>query len=145
MTIHLIKLCVGAESIEDLASWQTERLAGMKKRGEEAMLRHTTRQMPRRRDEILQGGSLYWVIKGEIACRQRILDLRARVDAEGIERCDICLDAPIIRVDPRPRGPFQGWRYFLDKDVPADLDLQSDGEAALPEQIRRELRSLGVV
>ncbi len=145
MALHLIKLCVGADSVDDLLSWQTQRLADMKRRGVEVMLRHTTRQMPRRRDDILDGGSLYWVIKGEIACRQRVVDLRARVDVEGIERCDICLGSETIRVDPRPRGPFQGWRYFKAEDAPADLGADFGGAHEFPETLRRELRTLGVL
>jgi len=145
MALHLIKLCVGADSVDDLLSWQKQRLADMKRRGVEVMLRHTTRQMPRRRDDILDGGSLYWVIKGEIACRQRVVDLRARVDDEGIERCDICLDSATILVDPRPRGPFQGWRYFKTEDAPADLGASGGDAPEFPETLRRELRALGVL
>lgn len=145
MTLHLIKLCVGADSVDDLLSWQKQRLADMRRRGVEVMLRHTTRQMPRRRDEVLDGGSLYWVIKGEIACRQRVIDLRGRVDDDGIERCDICLDSLTVRVDPRPRGPFQGWRYFTADDAPADLAAGAGEADKFPDHLRRELRTLGVL
>src|SRR6185436_2179658 len=99
MALHLIKLCVGAESIVDLEDWVAMRVRDA---GEHA---HTTRMMPRRREEILAGGSLYWIIKGQLSCRQGILDLRARRDAEGVSCCDIVLEPLIIPVDPRPRGP----------------------------------------
>lgn len=143
MPLHLIKLCVGADSIEDLVSWQKERLAAKKRAGEELLLKHTTRQMPKRRDDVLDGGSLYWVIKGVLSCRQRIVDLRAFTDGEGIERCDICLDPETVRVIPRPRGPFQGWRYLEAKDAPPDLDLKG-GIAEMPDALRMELQRLGV-
>jgi hypothetical protein len=143
MPLHLIKLCVGADSIEDLVAWQTDRLAAKKRAGEELLLKHTTRQMPKRRDEILAGGSLYWVIKGVLCCRQTIVDLRAFRDAEGIERCDICLAPDTIRVNPRPRGPFQGWRYLEPKDAPPDLDMRG-GIAEMPDALRMELQRLGV-
>jgi hypothetical protein len=145
MTIHLIKLAVGAESFESLVAWQVERLAEKRWRGEEVMLKHTTRQMPRRRADVLAGGSLYWVVKGLITCRQRIIDLRATVDSEGIECCDICLDPLVVRVDPRPRGPFQGWRYFEVKDAPPDLTSLPEGVADMPHDMRIELQRLGVL
>lgn len=145
MPLHLIKLCVGVDSVDELVGWQKRRLVDMKKRGEEVLLRHTTRQMPRKRDDILGGGSLYWVVRGEIACRQMILDLRARVDEEGIERCDICLSPETVRVDPRPHRPFQGWRYLQAADAPKDLGNSASGGSEFPEELRRELRALGVL
>ena len=80
MALHLIKLCVGCDSIEDLRAWQKQRLAQLKKRGRKAELTHTTRMVPKRRDEVLDGGSLYWVIKGYVAVRQRLVDIRPFVD-----------------------------------------------------------------
>lgn len=145
MPQHLIKLCVGVESVEELIDWQRRRLADMERLGVEVLLRHTTRQSPRRREDILAGGSLYWVIKGEIACRQAILDLRSAIDDEGVERCDICLAPETVKVEPRPRGPFQGWRYLAAEDAPPDLQHDSSTPGALPESMRRELRNLGVV
>ena len=77
MTLHIIKLCVGAESIEDLAQWQAKRIKEQKKRGvKKPQLMHITRMTPKRKDEVLDGGSLYWVIKGQIAVRQKLLDLK---------------------------------------------------------------------
>lgn len=145
MALHLIKLCVGVETVDELIAWQRQRLEDMARRGIEEILRHTTRQKPRRREEVLAGGSLYWVIKGEIACRQTIIDLRPRLDEEGIERCDICLSAETIRVNPRLRGPFQGWRYLQAADAPADLGQHSGGFFDCPEDMRRQLRELGVL
>lgn len=136
--LHLIKLCVGAESVADLAAWISARVASA---GRHA---HTTRMMPRRRQELLAGGSLYWVIKGELCCRQRILDLCPVMDTEGVSRCDIVLDPDLVCVDPRPRGPFQGWRYFAAKDAPPDLP-QAGGDGDLPLPLLRELRTIGVV
>jgi hypothetical protein len=145
MTLHLIKLAVGADSFEDLVAWQQQRLADKRRRGEELVLKHTTRQMPKRRDEILDGGSLHWVIKGWLCARQRVVDLRAFTDAEGIERCDICLDPETIRLDPRPRGPFQGWRYLEPKDAPPDLASLGKGVVEMPDDMRQELQRLGVL
>ncbi|MDQ0472908.1 DUF1489 family protein [Labrys wisconsinensis] len=139
MALHLIKLCVGAESIADLEEWIAERVAAA---GEHV---HTTRMTPKRREEILDGGSLYWVIRGELNCRQAILDLRAVVDAEGISRCGILLDPRVVPVDPRPRGPFQGWRYFEAKDAPPDLAGPGEAADELPMELRRELRLIGLI
>ena len=145
MPLHLIKLCVGAESIEDLTSWQKERLAERKRRGEEVLLKHVTRQMPKRRDDVLDGGSLYWVIKGEIAAREKIIAIEPFRDKDGIGRCRLVMQPKVIAVSPRPMRPFQGWRYFADTDVPPDLRSAGAGVAAMPEPLRRELRELGLL
>lgn len=143
MALHLVKLCVGAESIRDLEEWIAERLAEKQARGEPVEQFHTTRMVPTRAGELLDGGSLYWVIKGEIACRQQLLDVRPFVDAEGVRRCRLVLDPVVRRVEPRPRGPFQGWRYLQANEAPPDLGTGTD--AALPEELRRELRTLGLL
>jgi hypothetical protein len=139
MTLNLIKLCVGAESIADLEEWIGLRL---RLSGEQI---HTTRMMPKNREAILGGGSLYWVIKGQLSCRQRILDLRARRDEDGISRCDIVLDPTVVPVDPRPRGPFQGWRYFSAADAPPDLAGRGATDAELPLELQQQLRAIGLV
>ncbi|MDQ0394065.1 DUF1489 family protein [Labrys monachus] len=139
MTLHLIKLCVGAESIADLEEWIALR---MRMSGEQI---HTTRMMPKNREAILDGGSLYWVIKGQLSCRQRILDLRARRDEEGISRCDILLEPRVVPVDPRPRGPFQGWRYLSAADAPPDLSGLGAPDGELPLELQQQLRAIGLV
>lgn len=144
MPLHILKLCVGAESIQDLEQWIAESLASHAARGEPAEQFHTTRMVPTRTDELLNGGSLYWVIKGEVACRQRLVAIRPFVDGDGIRRCHLVLDPVVHKVMPRPNRPFQGWRYLADKDVPADLGTTGD-EAPLPDHLRRELRSLGLI
>ncbi|QIB32335.1 DUF1489 family protein [Ancylobacter pratisalsi] len=144
MPLHLLKLCVGAESIQDLEEWIAESLSSRAARGEPAEQFHTTRMVPTRTDELLDGGSLYWVIKGEVACRQRLVAIRPFVDGDGIRRCHLVLDPAVHKVVPRPHRPFQGWRYLAAKDVPADLGAAGD-DTLLPEHMRRELRSLGLI
>ena len=142
MTLHLIKLCVGAESIADLAEWQAERRAERAKRGERAENFHVTRQTPKRAAELLDGGSLYWVIKGQIAVRQRLLELR-QIVREGEPRCALILDSELVPVLRRHHRPFQGWRYLKPEDAPRDLRR---GEAAeMPEELRAELVALGLI
>ena len=101
--------------------------------------------LPTRKDELLDGGSLYWVIRGEIACRERLLDIRPFVDKEGIKRCRLVMSGKVVPVMPRPRGPFQGWRYLPAKEAPADLSKGAKSVAQLPEKLRRELRELGLL
>src|SRR5438067_6446403 len=118
MALHLIKLSVGTDSIEDLEDWIKLKLKEKKKRGEQKPERiHTTRMMPKRAEEILGGGSIYWVIKGEILCRERILAIRPIVDKAGIGRCQLVLDPVCVPVRPRPYRAFQGWRYLAAKDA----------------------------
>jgi len=142
LTLHIIKLCVGCDSIEDLREWQTERLRSFKKRGQKPELKHTTRMVPKRREEILDGGSLYWVIKGYVAVRQRLLDIRPFVDKEGVSRCHLVYDKEIVMVSPRPRRAFQGWRYLEGKEAPPDIRTVRGG---LPEKLQRELAELGLL
>jgi hypothetical protein len=145
MPLHLIKLSVGTDSVEDLEDWIKRKLKEKKKRGQKAERIHTTRMVPKRTEELLAGGSIYWVIRGQIMCRERILDIRPFVDKDGIGRCRLVLDPKCVLVEPRPFRAFQGWRYLQDKDAPRDLDRAAPGAAAMPEPLRRELRELGLL
>lgn len=145
MPLHLLKLCVGCDSIADLEGWIEEMrlLAGRLGRAYEQ--RHTTRMVPKRIDEIVDGGSLYWVVKGQIACRQRITAIRPFTDEAGIGRCHLVLEPIVHPVTPRPMRPFQGWRYLQAADAPADIAARGEGLGAMPEGLRRELAELGLL
>lgn len=145
MTVHLIKLCVGASSIDDLADWQARVLAGSTPYGKVDHLFHTTRMMPKRRDELLDGGSLYWVMAGVVRVRQTLLDIEPVVDSEGIKRCRLILDTPLIATRPQPRRPFQGWRYLDPKDAPSDLEGSGTGDDEMPADMQAELMELGLL
>lgn len=145
MSLNLLKLCVGAESIADLQSWAAERMAQMRLAGETPEQRHTTRMVPKRVEDLLAGGSLYWIIRGEIAVRQPLLGVRPFTDVDGIGRCHLVLDPAMIRVDPRPHRPFQGWRYLQPEAAPPDYEAVGAEIAAMPEPMRRTLRDLGLL
>lgn len=147
MPLHLIKLCVGCDSIEELADWQAERLKQMKAEGQKKpALFHRTFQMPKRRDELLDGGSIYWVIKGIVQARQKLLDLREGTKPDGTPCTLLILDRTLVQVRPTPRRPFQGWRYLRDDEVPADLAAGGRDEIAdMPPRLRRELAELGLL
>jgi hypothetical protein len=145
MPLNLIKLCVGCDSVNDLQHWIRRKLKEKKKRGQPLEHIHTTRMVPKRAAELIEGGSLYWVIRGEVACRERILDVRPFVDAGGTSRCRLVLDGKLVLTEPRPYRAFQGWRYFADGDAPKDLDHAAPGAANMPEPLRRELRELGLL
>ena len=145
MPLHLIKLCVGCDSVADLEDWIKQKLKEKKKRGQKAEHIHTTRMVPKRAGELKDGGSLFWVIKGQITCRERILDVRPFTDKDGIGRCRVVLDGKVVLVEPRPRSAFQGWRYLEDKEAPRDLSRAAPGAARMPEQMRRELQELGLL
>ncbi|EKF43777.1 hypothetical protein NA8A_03155 [Nitratireductor indicus C115] len=144
MSLNLIKLCVGCESVEDLEGWITLRLRDKAARGEPAEQFHTTRMVPKRVEELTDGGSLYWVIKGTVQCRQRILDIRPFRDGEGISRCYLVLEPKVVRTQYQPRRAFQGWRYLDAKEAPADLGTDSSS-AEMPPELRRELAELGLL
>jgi hypothetical protein len=137
--IHLLKLCVGIDSVADLRRWTL--LRGEKNPG--AVHAHVTRMRPSRAEELLAGGSLYWVIKGQISARQKLIGLEDFVGSDGIRRCALQLEDDIIGVRPRLCRPFQGWRYLKAEDAPPDLG--SSGEADLPEELRRQLSELGLL
>jgi hypothetical protein len=146
MTVHIVKLCVGAESIEDLAAWQAVRLKAMRAAGDKKpMLGHRTFQTPKRRDDLLGGGSLYWVIKGMIQARQKLVDLGEGIKDDGSPCCLFILDKALVPVRPVPRRPFQGWRYLDSADAPADLKPGEEGLTDLPLKMRRELAELGLI
>jgi hypothetical protein len=145
MPLHLIKLCVGCDSVADLEDWIKQKLKEKKKRGQKPEHIHTTRMVPKRAGDLTDGGSLFWVIRGQISCREKILDIRPFTDKEGIGRCRVALDGKVVLVEPRPRSAFQGWRYLEAKDAPRDLSHAAPGAAKMPEQMRRELRELGLL
>jgi hypothetical protein len=144
LTVHLVKLCVGADDIADLANWQAERLAEKKRLKQPQVLAHVTRMTPKRADELLAGGSLYWVMKGVIRCRQKLIGIEPFVDGEGIGRCRLVLDKEIVATRRQERRPFQGWRYLDAKDAPADVK-KGEAEDDMPEEMRRELEELGLL
>ena len=145
MTVNLIKLCVGVESLDDLKLRHRARLDARKAAGEAREIIHTTRIGPKRRDELLDGGALYWVIKGHVQARQMVKDLREHRGLDGITRCDIVLQPKIIPVMPTPRRPFQGWRYLEVDSAPGDIDLSNREFLDMSPGMRAELRELGLI
>lgn len=143
MALHLQKLCVGADSVEDLTAWIEHRMREKARQGLPQEHIHTTRMAPKRVDELLDGGSLYWVIKGVMQARQRLIDIRTFTDADGIGRCELVMEPKVVRVEPRARRAFQGWRYLPGPDAPKDLSGAGDAEN-LPAQLLTELRALGL-
>ncbi|WP_281826115.1 DUF1489 family protein [Jannaschia rubra] len=139
--INLIKLSVGSETIEGLTAWQADRRA----KAADGNPRHVTRMWPKRGDEVLDGGSIYWVIKGAILCRQLILRFDEVVRDDGIRRCGLILRPGLIPVVPVPKRPFQGWRYLNPEDAPADMDPARAAEARLPAELSVALAEIGVL
>lgn len=134
MPLHMIKLAVGAATVEDMLAWRATRVAP----GAPWVM--TTRMTPKRVDELLDGGSLYRVFKGVILSRQKILAI-ATVGEGREARCAVTLDETCVRVVPTPRRAFQGWRYLEAKDAPADLEDAALGD--VPEDLARALREAG--
>lgn len=145
MALHLIKLCVGAESLQDLKEWVAERSLTAIAAGMQPHTTHTTRMVPKRLEEIIPGGSLYWVIKGQVAARQPLLEIVTFTGGDGISRCNLVLGPEIIETVPQPKRPFQGWRYLKQEDAPRDLGTIGDDVASMPEDLRRELAELGLL
>lgn len=140
MAINLVKLSVGTDDVAGLAAWQKTPRA----QAADGLPQHVTRMWPKRADEILNGGSIYWVIKGVIQCRQRIVRLDERIGEDGIRRCAIVSDPDLIRVAATPKRAFQGWRYLQPSDAPADLSNGAQDEEALPPELSKALAAIGV-
>jgi hypothetical protein len=146
MALHLIKLCVGVESIADLEERIRLRLQARRAAGEKKPQPvHRTRMVPKRAEELIDGGSIYWVIKGQVAARQKITGIEPFKDEDGVNRCFIVLDKQVTPVMPRRMRPFQGWRYLKPQDAPADITAGLGEAAEMPEELRRELRELGLL
>ena len=144
--MHLIKLCVGVDSLEHLVAWQTMRLEKLGLAGAPRELIHRTRHTPRQAEAVLKSGSLYWVIKGSIKARQKILELREETDSEGRTLCGIVLDHALMATRPQPRRAFQGWRYLHPDDAPLDLGpAHGADEGEIPAEMRAELAALSLL
>lgn len=142
MTIHLQKLSVGTESIETLQEWQNGYVTRRVKQGNSPHHVHVTRMTPKQRDAILDGGSIYWIIKGQMQCRNKIVDLEEVRTSDGRKACAIIMDPTLIATVPAPRRPFQGWRYLKAEDAPADI-AELGTAADLPPEMRNKLVDLG--
>ncbi len=138
MTVHLLKVCVGIESIDHLRRAQAHRLE------RQGALRHLTRHTPRRADEVTDGGSLYWIIRGAVRVRQRITGIEEVRGPDG-KRCALVLDPELVPTEPLPRRPHQGWRYFEADAVPRDLPAAGQGHGDMPPEMVAELRELGLL
>lgn len=138
--IHLIKLSVGSENVDTLAAWQKQRAQDWA----DGYPRHITRMWPKRESELVDGGSIYWVIKGQILCRQRVIRLDEVTGSDGNRRCALVLDPELIRTETAPRRAFQGWRYLQPDDAPADLSANRAQEDPLPASLAGALADIGV-
>ncbi len=143
MPLHIIKLSVGVSSIGELRESQARRMETMRLRGQQPLIRHITRNRPRRMEEILAGGSMYWVIKGFIRARQRILAFEEVDNRNDVKRCGIILDSLLIETKLQPRRPHQGWRYLEPSDAPRDATVSKNND--LPPELATELEALGLI
>ncbi|MAN99409.1 DUF1489 domain-containing protein [uncultured Roseovarius sp.] len=141
MTLHLIKLSVGTTSVEDLEDWHKDPRA----QGPDGLPRHVTRMWPKREAELLDGGSIYWVIQGVVQCRQRILRLDEVTGSDGIRRCAIVLEPGLVRTTTAQKRPFQGWRYLPGTDAPPDLGAARAKDDTLPPALSAALADIGVL
>lgn len=139
--INLIKLCVGIDSYEDL---ETAIALRAKSGGGTYLSSHITRMWPKQEDALLNGGSLYWVIKGFVQARQNIVRLDEVTGADGVRRCAILMEPKLIRTSSAPRRPFQGWRYLKPEDAPSDLPDSRKSDDALPKELALALADIGL-
>ena len=142
MVLHLIKLCVGCDSIADLSDWIDETMREKRRRHQKPEHVHVTRMVPKRSADLLDGGSLYWVIRGNVQVRQRLLDIRPFIGADGIGRCGLVLEPKVMPTEWQSKRAFQGWRYYRDDEAPDDLKRRRSGD--LPPELKATLAELGL-
>ena len=140
MTVHLKKLCVGAKDVDELF----RRQIFIREKYDETV--HITRMHPKRYEELIDGGSIYWIFKGYIRARQNILNMSRYIGEDKINRCKILLSEEIMLTTPKKSRPFQGWRYLKNNDIPKDdivYDPLSYDNSS--EELISELSKLGLV
>ena len=145
MTVHLIKMSVGVESVDHLARIQAERLLRARRQGVEPVLRHFTRNTPKQAGDLVNGGSIYWVIRGFVRVRQGLGDIERHADDDGRPLCALCLDPVLVKTELRAHKPFQGWRYLRAEEAPPDVRAAEGSAPGIPEEMAAELRSLGLL
>lgn len=145
MTVHLVKMAVGIDSVDHLIDVQAERLRQAREASGAGVLRHLTRNTPRRAEEVLDGGSIYWIIKGYIRARQPITGFGEAMGRNGRPRCALILDLKLVRTELAPHRPIQGWRYMEPLGAPRDLSRKSAAKTSMPDEMEAELRALGLL
>ena len=143
--VNLVKLCVGITNINQLEQLQSMRRGEYVKAGRPPVNIHITRNKPKRSKEIINSGSLYWVIRRQIRVRQKIIRIDDIEDSEGRKKCCLVLDSDLIKTEHRAYRPFQGWRYLEQSDAPADLSNNQKAGSEMPSEMEKELRSLGLL
>ena len=138
MSYNLKKIAVGIKTIERLRIRQQMLFE------EYGLILHSTRNMPKQKSDLIKTGSMYWIIQRNVLVRQKILDIKPVIRSDGSKGCEIELDQDLIKVIPTPMRPFQGWRYYMDEDIPPDLNLNDDGSEEIPEEVNSELIKLGL-
>ena len=138
MSYNLKKIAVGIKSIERLNIRQQ-----MLYENYGAIL-HSTRNMPKQKADLIKTGSMYWIIQRNVLVRQKILDITSVIRSDGSKGCEIILDKDLIKVIPTPMRPFQGWRYYMEEDIPPDLNINDDGSEEIPDEVNSELIKLGL-
>lgn len=139
--IHMVKLSVGTGSLAELKRWQSNPRA----QGPDGAPRHVTRMWPKQKNALLNGGSIYWVIKGFIQCRQRIVRLDEIIGEDSIRRCAIVVNPELFPTTATPKRPFQGWRYLKPDEAPIDLSPDRQNEDALPAKLAGALADIGIL
>ena len=138
MSYNLKKIAVGIKSIERLKIRQQMLIENY------GAIVHSTRNMPKQKADLIKTGSMYWIIQRNVLVRQKILDITSVIRSDGSKGCEIILDKDLIKVIPTPMRPFQGWRYYMEEDIPPDLNINDDGSEEIPDEVNSELIKLGL-
>lgn len=145
MTVHLLKMAVGIDTVAHLSRVQRLRLEKAAAAGGSGDLRHFTRHAPRRAREVTGEGSIYWIIKGYVRARQHILGIERVAGHEGRKRCALILDPDLVKTELLPHKPIQGWRYLDPAGAPSDMNVAAPADTSLPPDMAAELRALGLL
>ena len=138
MSYNLKKIAVGIKSIERLKIRQQMLFENY------GAIIHSTRNMPKQKADLIKTGSMYWIIQRNVLVRQKLLDITPVIRSDGSKGCEIILDEDLIKVIPTPMRPFQGWRYYMEEDIPPDLNINDNGNEEIPDEVNSELIKLGL-
>ena len=144
--VNIVKLAVGVKSVEELALIQRRFLNQSKTQTSKGFY-HSTKLMPKKHEAIVESGSLYWVIKGVICARQKIVEIIKKEDPDGVKRCRIYLENSIIKTTPIRKRPFQGWRYLKKNRTPADIvdPVTATFDEDIPLEVQQQLLEVGLL
>ena len=145
MYANFLRTGVGVESIEHLYEIQHGHRQ-IKFNGENHAYLFT-RRTPTRANDLINGGSVYWIIKRQICARQTIADIQTLKDEDDKPFCHVIMNQQIYLTQPVAHKHIQGWRYLSPEKAPKDIGLFTPNNRPddIPPELAAELAEAGLL